>query len=978
VYKTACHLRKGVNRILVQLGNDDDEHPNFSIRIVDAKGNLISGLTSAAAYQPYTADRSTTPVTVMPFEFEVFFENKIKADPDNLINYILLTEVYLRSLKSQEALKTMLAASEKAPQNSLLLMLLIRCYEKTENRTAMTAALEKLKVLDPESNVVLQILEQEAFQNENYEEAERLLNERIKRYGEDETAINSRIKILDNQKKYEDVWKLIQKGYEKYPTSITFNNYKHTYAVKMQKNAREGIKVWEDLLKQKYTISVVLQLVKEYIENSQASKGIAMLQALEKAFPNDPTYPGKLLTYYYGINDAKSAKKYADRLLQIAPYTGSNWSDAAFVYDKMGDQGAMLKHFKTALYHVPNDFETRRLIRKAEGKPELNSYFPTINITDLIKKNVDPEDKDEHNWYYLANERNTIVYPERNSESFCTLVVKIVNEKGIDKWKESGIGYNRHRQKLIIEKAEIYKPNGSKVTSEQSGNQLVFPNLQVNDVVYIKYRLETYAYSKIGREYWDRFQFDYFVPANLTRCGLMVANSIPIQKKIENGTLEPKTEEVEDFKLLIWEARNQPAIKEERFMPEPIDVCKTLHVSSIPDWQNIVTWYNDLSNIQAKPDLEVRQLVAQLFPANQSFTPLEKAKKIYDYLLKNIRYSSVPFRQGAYVPQRASKVIQTRLGDCKDLSTLYASLAREVGLKANLVLINTRNYGAKSMLLPSVEFNHCIVQVMIDDQTYYLELTDEHLPFGSLPNNDIGALALPIADNLPNQTPQLLTLQPNNRATDTRFCRSAVVIKNKDFDITTMFRIGGSLTSNVRRAYKTLNRQKRITAIQKNIAINYPNAVSVKEVHFDNLDSITQTLTYDIQYNIKNEVIEVGELNSFKLPFYQVFVKASAFTEEKRNYPIQMWEYEDCDSYQEEITMQLPEGKKWAEQPKNVQLEFKQIKYSLTFETVNEQQLKAVRTIQPSRVDIAPADYDTFKQFVAAVLAAENRFISFK
>lgn len=83
-------------------------------------------------------------------------------------------------------------------------------------------------------------------------------------------------------------------------------------------------------------------------------------------------------------------------------------------------------------------------------------------------------------------------------------------------------------------------------------------------------------------------------------------------------------------------------------------------------------------------------------------------------MLKNIRYSSVAFRQSGWVPQRASKVIQTRLGDCKDLASLYAAIAREVGLKANLVLVSSRSNGAFSLALPNMDFNHCLVKVVAD------------------------------------------------------------------------------------------------------------------------------------------------------------------------------------------------------------------------------------------------------------------------
>src|SRR5690606_19666665 len=98
--------------------------------------------------------------------------------------------------------------------------------------------------------------------------------------------------------------------------------------------------------------------------------------------------------------------------------------------------------------------------------------------------------------------------------------------------------------------------------------------------------------------------------------------------------------------------------------------------------------------------------------------------------------------QSAYVPQKVSVTINTRLGDCKDLSSLFVALAEMAGLKANLVLVDTRDNGTQEMLLPSVEFNHCIVLLKADGRDIYLELTDNNLPFGSMPDNLPGASSL--------------------------------------------------------------------------------------------------------------------------------------------------------------------------------------------------------------------------------------------
>ena len=67
-------------------------------------------------------------------------------------------------------------------------------------------------------------------------------------------------------------------------------------------------------------------------------------------------------------------------------------------------------------------------------------------------------------------------------------------------------------------------------------------------------------------------------------------------------------------------------------------------------------------------------------------------------------------------------------------------------LSANLVLILTSDNG-NELVLPSTDFNHCIVKVKLDGQDQFLELTDKYLPFKALPIALRGALALEIPFN---------------------------------------------------------------------------------------------------------------------------------------------------------------------------------------------------------------------------------------
>ena len=977
VFKTKCHLQKGNNRVLVQIGFEDQEYPNFNLRFIDERSNMIPGLTSSAVYTPYTKGTAKKE-PMIPFFPETFFEQKIKSEPENLLNYILLAKTYLRSDKNQEANSVILKALEKAPDNSLLHMEYISILSKMDNRTELTRELQHIKENDPYCAASYEIRFQENMKSEQYDAAEKEASEYERNYGLDENLYEDYIKLYVAQEKVKEAVTTIQDASEAYPNNAFFNEMMHNIALRLRKDPQGANRINEQFLKRNFGIPTARQLIQEYFEMGQNDRAVRMLLDLSEQFPGNVIYLEQLYNYYYSKKDNKKAGQYIAMLLAQAPFHAAYHEYAAQLNEQSGNNNSALTSFQKALKYNPNDFDVRRRIRELENRTNLNTLLPQNDPYELIKKSKLQDKSREFDWYYILDERATILYPEGCSETYYTVVLKVLNEKGIDDWKEATLGYNQYRQRLIVEKAEVVKPGGSKFTAEQNGNELVFTNLEKGDAVYLRYRIVSYAYGRMAREFWDTYAFNAFVPTEISRYVLLCPKNLDFDIKTVQTELKPVTREADDFKIYTWETLNEPAMKEESLMPPRIDICRSLSVSTIHEWKEIADWYSDLSTLQSKQDHEVQQAVKNLFPEGKTFSPEEKARRIYEYIVKNIRYSSVSFRQSAFMPQKASSVLQTKLGDCKDLSTLYAAMAREAGLEANLVLLNTRDNGEESLNLPSVDFNHCIIKVKAGNQVWHLELTDSNLPFGSLPNGDIGGLALEIPFNGTGAATGIFKLSPKNRTTDYRHQQVQIDIKNRDLSILTHATLSGAITRNLRDDYANLSREKQLEEMQRLVGKRFSNPVTLKDVSFGALDQLQDTLQYHMLYNVRNEIIEIGELKTFRVPFYYTFIKPDVFQEETRSFPINYGEYEDADDYLEDITVNLPQGKQLSDIPKDLILGFGGIEYSLTYKKLSATSLQIIRRIKVNRNNIPASEYTAFRTFVDEVVNAENRYVAYK
>ncbi|HXL57407.1 MAG TPA: DUF3857 domain-containing protein, partial [Chitinophagaceae bacterium] len=118
-------------------------------------------------------------------------------------------------------------------------------------------------------------------------------------------------------------------------------------------------------------------------------------------------------------------------------------------------------------------------------------------------------------------------------------------------------------------------------------------------------------------------------------------------------------------------------------------------------------------------------------------TPVEKAKRIYQWVQSNIKY--VAFEDGleGFIPRRAADVCTRRYGDCKDMASILTALLQIAGLKAYFTWIGTRDipYDYTDVALPITD-NHMIAALNLDSEWIFLDATDPNCIFG-LPSSGI-------------------------------------------------------------------------------------------------------------------------------------------------------------------------------------------------------------------------------------------------
>ncbi len=980
-YSVKYDLKKGANRILVQLGYTNASYPSFSLRLTDEHYRPLSNINVSSNFVSYPKNTGgEKKYELIPGFAKKYFIQKIEKDKNNLLNYLLLADVYLRSENLLEAHNTLTDALKIAPGNCLIRMKLLAVLNQEKNNTAYQEELEKIKKADPESVDVYDLNIEELYKNEKYQECENALEKRIKAYGETEVTDAYELMLLAQDKKYDDLVKVAEKMYAKYPGNAKLLPMMYNIKKEVYKDNKGALKVYDNFMKDNYDYDTYIKYADLLIDQGNTKKGLEIKEDLAKRFSFAPVGFYKLSQYFFSIKQYDKAEDNIKKSLVLSPYNEDYWQQLGDIQSEKNNVAEALDAYNQSLKYDPNQYDIISKIRKLNNKPEIYKLFPQVDIDkEIANDNPDEAQNKDYGYYYILDQQDAVIYPDGANEQYCTMILKITNEKGVEKYKETSIGYNND-QSLLIEKAQIIKKNQAKIDGERNDNEIVFTNLEAGDYIVMKYRLQSYASGRFAKDFWDKYYFNGKIYCRATKYNLLIPATQKFKYLLTNSNIQPTVTDVEDFKKYSWEMIKATPLKDEPLMPLVIDQGAILHLSTVSSWKDIADWYSDISNNKSEKDFEILALYKKLFPDdNKSMSQFEKAKIIYDYIESNIRYSSVSFRQSAFVPQRASATLITRLGDCKDLSNLFVTLARMAGINAQMVLVDTRDNGEKDMMLPSVEFNHCIAKAILDNKPYFIELTDNYLPFASLPNILNGALALeiPVKPNAENK--ELIHLHAANRKKD--IIKRIIDIKpeEEDLKISVKSILYGSFSASTRQDYRNLDNEKQIQEMEKVVAGRYKNNVSLDKVHFNGLDKLDDSISYDYSYKVKNEVAEIGSLNTFKIVYPDIVATLDNFSADKREFPVEYWDYETADAYETVVNITAPDGKSFVELPKGESVSFKDMKFSISYTLKAPNKLTVIRKFSNARSQqISKEDYPAFKAFFEKIVKSEQKFIAFK
>jgi len=327
-------------------------------------------------------------------------------------------------------------------------------------------------------------------------------------------------------------------------------------------------------------------------------------------------------------------------------------------------------------------------------------------------------------------------------------VVRIQSQAGVEEFGQLVFGYSSATEKLEVEYVRVRKPDGQVVVTPESTAQDFAPDVLKEAPMYSDYRQrhisvtalqpgDTLEYRTVTRvltplaagNFWYEATFPKGVVVNEDRLEIDIPKSREV--KLKTPARKPEIQETGDRRIYTWVVKNiQPERNKDKDKDEDDEETgPDVQLTTFTDWKQIAEWYAKLQGGRMTVDDSVRKKADEL--TKGAATPTEKARRLYDFVARNVRYVSISLGVGRYQPHSASDVLQNGYGDCKDKHTLFSALLRAEGIQSYPVLIDSSRTLDVDVPSPA-QFDHVITAARLGTGTglTWLDTTPEVTPFG--------------------------------------------------------------------------------------------------------------------------------------------------------------------------------------------------------------------------------------------------------
>ncbi|MGJ1211828.1 transglutaminase domain-containing protein [Sphingobacterium multivorum] len=536
---------------------------------------------------------------------------------------------------------------------------------------------------------------------------------------------------------------------------------------------------------------------------------------------------------------------------------------------------------------------------------------------------------------------------------------------------------NGRIEKTELENKKVFKENYSAYLDL---NKFTLPNIKEGSIIEVSYRtLEQDLFNFKTWEFQDdipkiQSQYIAIIPASF-------AYNVVLRGPYK--LTDQKAEALKEFifldglrmdcSKLTYTMKNIPAFMEEDYMTSPTNFKSAIYyeLESIfypstgskktfsKTWKDVDT---DLMNEKTfggqlkKTDLFKANLATNLSPTD---TKLEKAKKIYNYINKQIKWNNY---LGKYAETGIEKALEKRTGNIGDINLALVTALLAADLEAYPIILSTRRNGTPNGLFPVLsDFDYVIACVDIDGVKYKLDASNLYLPFGQLPLQCL------------NERGRIIYSKKSSDWFPLTAQESSDVNYILEGALNDQFKIKGKLTISSSGNKALLKRQhiakfNSLEEYWEKLDEEMPN-ITLTKSSIQNLEDIDQLLIEE--FDVILDVSKQMEQDILVLaPNIIDRISYNPFKAQERTYPVDMG-FKSKTLYSVKLT--IPDHYEIAEKPQNAALALPESTAKYRYVTqVNGNQLEILQSLAFNKPIFSVDEYFSLKELYSRIIQQQK------